>query len=65
MDTESKRAGTIPDGGAFTLRMIDYIKANFADVLGADVNLLDSPNGLDILRTKYNQRYQDISRKAA
>ena len=64
MDKVSASKGK-KDDGAFTLRMVDYIKANFAEVLGSDVDLLDSPNGLEILRTKYFQRYQDSTRKAA
>ena len=51
--------------GEFTLRMIDYIKANFAETLGPDVDLLDRPDGLEILRAKYFQQYQQQTRKAA
>ena len=64
MGSSSKHTGRQTDGN-FTLRMIDYIKANFAEILGPDVDLLDTPNGLELLRTKYMQRYQKQARKAA
>ena len=56
---------TKPGSGRFTLRMIDYIKANFAETLGDDVNLLDRPDGLEIIHSKYMKRYRQASRKAA
>jgi hypothetical protein len=65
MGSSHKQNGQDRDSGNFTLRMIDYIKANFAEVLGPDVDLLDTPKGLEILRTKYFQRYKDSARKAA
>ncbi len=36
----------------FRARMIEYIRANFSDVLGKDARLLDQPNGLDLIDAK-------------
>ena len=46
----------------FRIRMIQHIKAAYKDVIGNDVNLLDLPNGLDILQAKVQQRLYDVSR---
>ena len=40
-------------GEDFSLKMISYIRENFGHILGADVNLLDHPNGLDLISQKY------------
>jgi len=65
MGSSSKQTERDRTDGNFTLRMIDYIKANFAEVLGPDVDLLDTPKGLEILRAKYFERYREETRKAA
>jgi hypothetical protein len=48
-----------------TMRMVDYIKANFAEVLGSDVHLLDQPDGLEILHVKYFGTRARAPRKVA
>jgi hypothetical protein len=45
--------------------MVDYLKSNFAEVLGADVELLDEPDGLHILYTKYFRSASRSSRRRA
>ena len=47
------------------MRMVDYIKANFAEILGSDVDLLDQPDGLEILHVKYFGTKARASRKVA
>ena len=42
--------------GDFRSQMIAYIRRNFAAFLGADVALLDLPNGLDLIQAKYPLR---------
>ena len=39
--------------GSFKELMIEYIRENFADLLGDDVALLDHPYGLDLIQSKY------------
>ncbi|MBU1108830.1 MAG: hypothetical protein KKB51_19290 [Candidatus Riflebacteria bacterium] len=46
----------------FRIRMIQHIKSAYKDILGKDVNLLDLPNGLDIVQAKIQQRLYDVSR---
>lgn len=46
----------------FRIRMIHHIKSVYKDVIGNDVNLLDLPNGLDLLQAKVQQRLYDMSR---
>lgn len=46
----------------FRIRMIQHIKSAYKDILGKDANLLDLPNGLDIVQAKIQQRLYDISR---
>ncbi len=46
----------------FRIRMIQHIKSAYKDILGKDANLLDLPNGLDIVQAKIQQRLFDISR---
>lgn len=41
------------DGRPLRLKYIEYIKENFADLLGADLMLLDQPGGLEQLGDKY------------
>jgi hypothetical protein len=53
------------DHNSNTLRMVDYIKANFRDILGSDVDLLDRPDGLELLRDKYSSVYRERVREAA
>jgi hypothetical protein len=52
-------APVLTDGTQVTLEtrpfqeeMIDYIKTHFADMLGPDVALLETPGGLDALADK-------------
>ena len=42
----------------FRQRMIAYIKQEFGDMLGRDVELLDKPGGLQILLLKYGGKKQ-------
>ncbi|PKL49769.1 MAG: hypothetical protein CVV42_05385 [Candidatus Riflebacteria bacterium HGW-Riflebacteria-2] len=46
----------------FRIRMIQHIKSAYKDILGKDANLLDLPNGLDMVQAKIQQRLYDISR---
>ena len=39
--------------GDFKAQMIQYIKRNFSEVLGKDAELLDLPNGLDLIQARY------------
>jgi hypothetical protein len=39
--------------GDFQDRMKDYIRRHFGHLLGADVELLDRPNGLEMIQAKY------------
>jgi hypothetical protein len=41
--------------------MIHHIKNTYKDLIGNDVNLLDLPNGLDLLQAKVTQRLYDMS----
>lgn len=45
----------------FRIRMIQHIKMAYKDILGSDANLLDLPNGLDIVQAKIQQRLFDSS----
>lgn len=45
----------------FRIRMIQHIKTAYKDILGKDANLLDLPNGLDIVQAKIQQRLYDTS----
>ncbi|MBF0547129.1 MAG: hypothetical protein HQM08_21995 [Candidatus Riflebacteria bacterium] len=36
----------------FRVRMIQYIKDTYSDILGADVKLLDLPNGLELMQSR-------------
>ncbi len=45
----------------FRIRMIQHIKENYGDLLGKDINLLDLPNGLEIVQAKIQQRLFDMS----
>ena len=38
------------------IEMTKYIRENFSDVLGDDVQLLDLPNGLDLIQDKIRAR---------
>ncbi len=48
----------------FRIRMIDHIKKHYGDVMGSELNLLDLPNGLEILQAKVQQRLYDVSNGA-
>ena len=45
----------------FRIRMIQHIKDVYKDVLGNDINLLDLPNGLEIVQARIQQRLFDMS----
>ena len=45
----------------FRIRMIQHIKENYGDLLGKDINLLDLPNGLEIVQAKIQQKLFDMS----
>lgn len=45
----------------FRIRMIQHIKENYGDILGKDINLLDLPNGLEIVQARIQQRLFDMS----
>ena len=45
----------------FRIRMIQHIKENYGDVLGKDINLLDLPNGLELVQARIQQRLFDMS----
>ncbi|MBQ3644849.1 MAG: hypothetical protein II961_09655 [Candidatus Riflebacteria bacterium] len=45
----------------FRIRMIQHIKETYGDVLGKDINLLDLPNGLEIVQARIQQRLFDMS----
>ena len=49
-------------GAEFRIRMIQHIKSAYKDILGKDINLLDLPNGLDLVQAKVQQRLYDMSR---
>lgn len=46
----------------FRIRMIQHIKTAYKDILGKDINLLDLPNGLDLVQAKVQQKLYDVSR---
>lgn len=39
-------------------KMTAYIKSNFADVLGPKINLIDAPNGLDLIQQEVKSRME-------
>lgn len=45
----------------FRIRMIHHIKSVYKDLIGNDVNLLDLPNGLDLLQARVQQRLYETS----
>lgn len=45
----------------FRIRMIQHIKNSYKDILGKDINLLDLPNGLDLVQAKVQQKLYDLS----
>ena len=54
------------DGISFRAKMIEYIRREFADVLGPRVGLLDHEGGLEILADMYRRDDPAFeSRKAA
>ncbi len=52
----------IPEKFQFTsdedaqVRMKQYIRENFADLLGPKINLIDQPNGLDLVEAEVKAR---------
>lgn len=45
----------------FRIRMIQHIKEKYGEALGKDINLLDLPNGLEIVQARIQQRLFDMS----
>ncbi len=45
----------------FRRLMIEHIKESYGEVLGNDINLLDLPNGLEIVQARIQQRLYDMS----
>lgn len=41
------------DGDEVRLRMVQFIKTHYAQMLGKDIELLDQPGGLEKLHKKY------------
>jgi hypothetical protein len=41
------------DGKDTKEKLVNYIKANYQDILGSDVAILDEQDGLDRLKRKY------------
>ncbi|MFZ2958741.1 MAG: hypothetical protein WA705_17770 [Candidatus Ozemobacteraceae bacterium] len=39
----------------FRIRMIGHIKETYKDLLGADIKLLDLPNGLDLVQARVQE----------
>ena len=48
------------DGRDFRTKMIEFIRKNFADLLGDDVRLLYAPGGLEILRKRTQEWLGDV-----
>ena len=46
----------------FRIRMVQHIKTAYKDIIGNDVNLLDLPNGLDLLQARVQQKLFDMSK---
>ena len=46
-------------GVDFRAAMTGCIREHFAERLGADLNLLDLPNGLDLLSQRYGALHQE------
>jgi hypothetical protein len=44
------------DGKTTRDKIINYIKANYGEILGTDVSMLDEEDGLNRLRAKYFKR---------
>ena len=55
----------LDDGRPFEEKMTEYIRKNFSDVLGSDTMLLDTPNGLDTLASKYSVSSEADASKAS
>lgn len=51
-----KDEGLYSGEGDFRDRMIQYIRENFSELLGNDVELLDRPDGLDLIQARYGVR---------
>lgn len=47
----------------FQMDMVDYIKRHFADMLGPDAELLETPEGLAQLSTKLHAMTQMLASK--
>ncbi|NLM18149.1 MAG: hypothetical protein GX221_10575 [Candidatus Riflebacteria bacterium] len=45
----------------FRIRMIAHIKETYAEILGKDANLLDLPNGLEIVQSLVQERLYQLS----
>lgn len=45
----------------FRIRMIHHIRTTYKDLLGSDINLLNLPNGLDLVQARVQQRLFEVS----
>ncbi|MBF0503062.1 MAG: hypothetical protein HQM09_23240 [Candidatus Riflebacteria bacterium] len=46
----------------FRVRMIGHIKEAYKDLLGADIKLLDLPDGLNLVQAKVQEMLYDASK---
>jgi hypothetical protein len=53
------------DGISFRTKMIEYIKREFADVLGPRIGLLRSDEGLETLAGMYHLEKRETTRRKA
>lgn len=52
------------DGIPFRAKMTEYIQREFADVLGPNVGLLRTSEGLDILSRRYSNKSSESAKAA-
>ncbi len=50
------------DGKDFRGKMIDFIRRNFGELLGEDVEMLDRPGGFDLLREKVRRMMMETKK---
>ena len=55
MTAAEKRLLDVAEVIEFRIKMKLYIREHFADILGDDIDLLDAPDGLDLLKQKVDQ----------
>ena len=49
--------------GALHSPMMSYLRRNYADLLGEDIELLEVPGGLAELQRRCRRRYDELSRR--